>query len=107
MWSSLSFYQTPDVEVTSWVWLSTKAVYFVLDDTIKKRNHIPLSKRFIFVPIIMAVMKKKKNKVFTLLYLWWKNDSFFLSPNRFLQPKQCQIRAKFIPLLLLHSNKVQ
>ncbi|KAM5149051.1 nischarin isoform 2-T2 [Mantella aurantiaca] len=43
MWSSLSFYPMPDVEVTSCVLLSTKAVYFVLDDTIKKMDHIPLN----------------------------------------------------------------
>lgn len=43
MWSSLSFYRTPDMEITSCVLLSTKAVYFVLDDTIKKINQIPLN----------------------------------------------------------------
>nr|DBA18741.1 TPA: hypothetical protein GDO54_016953 [Pyxicephalus adspersus] len=46
MWSSLSFYRTPDVEVASCVLLSTKAIYFVLDDTIKKINQIPQMIKF-------------------------------------------------------------
>uniref|UniRef100_F6W1J7 Nischarin n=1 Tax=Monodelphis domestica TaxID=13616 RepID=F6W1J7_MONDO len=35
MWSSVLFYKTPDVEVTACVLLTTKAVYFLLDDSIR------------------------------------------------------------------------
>lgn len=33
MWSSVLFYKTPSVEVMACVLLSTKAIYFLLDDT--------------------------------------------------------------------------
>ncbi|XP_020827134.1 nischarin isoform X2 [Phascolarctos cinereus] len=35
MWSSVLFYKTPDVEVTACVLLTTKAVYFLLDDSVR------------------------------------------------------------------------
>nr|XP_033781807.1 nischarin isoform X3 [Geotrypetes seraphini] len=38
MWSSVVFYKTPDVEVTVCVLLSTKAVYFLLDDSAVPSN---------------------------------------------------------------------
>ncbi|KAJ1111572.1 hypothetical protein NDU88_008894 [Pleurodeles waltl] len=38
MWSSVVFYKSPDVEVTACVLLSTKAVYFLLDDRVALRN---------------------------------------------------------------------
>ncbi|XP_069823240.1 nischarin isoform X2 [Dendropsophus ebraccatus] len=41
MWSSVMLYQSPDSEMTSCVLLSTKAIYFVLDDTYKSVNHNP------------------------------------------------------------------
>ncbi|XP_014460478.1 nischarin isoform X1 [Alligator mississippiensis] len=34
VWSSVLFYKTPDVEVTACVLLSTKAIYFLLDDSV-------------------------------------------------------------------------
>uniref|UniRef100_A0A8C0H7S9 Nischarin n=1 Tax=Chelonoidis abingdonii TaxID=106734 RepID=A0A8C0H7S9_CHEAB len=34
MWSSVLFYKTPDTEVTACVMLSTKAIYFLLDDSL-------------------------------------------------------------------------
>uniref|UniRef100_A0A8B9PA09 Nischarin n=1 Tax=Apteryx owenii TaxID=8824 RepID=A0A8B9PA09_APTOW len=34
MWSSVLFYKTPDVEVMACVLLSTKAIYFLLDDSL-------------------------------------------------------------------------
>ncbi|KAM4021595.1 nischarin isoform 2-T2 [Anomaloglossus baeobatrachus] len=36
MWSSVTTYRLPDAEMTSCVLLSTKAIYFVLDDTFKR-----------------------------------------------------------------------
>jgi len=33
MWSSVLFYKTPSVEVMACVLLSTKAIYFLLDDS--------------------------------------------------------------------------
>ncbi|XP_069499286.1 nischarin isoform X2 [Ambystoma mexicanum] len=38
MWSSVVFYKTPDVEVTACVLLSTKALYFLLDDRVALFN---------------------------------------------------------------------
>uniref|UniRef100_A0A8C5QEW4 Nischarin n=1 Tax=Leptobrachium leishanense TaxID=445787 RepID=A0A8C5QEW4_9ANUR len=38
MWSSVIFYRTPDQEMTSCVLLSTKAIYFLLDDAFKPLN---------------------------------------------------------------------
>nr|XP_014344313.1 PREDICTED: nischarin isoform X3 [Latimeria chalumnae] len=38
MWSSVVFYKTPDVEVTACIMLSTKGVYFVLDDSVAQFN---------------------------------------------------------------------
>ncbi|XP_074860937.1 nischarin isoform X2 [Carettochelys insculpta] len=38
MWSSVLFYKTPDAEVTACVLLSTKAIYFLLDDSITQTN---------------------------------------------------------------------
>lgn len=32
LWTSVLFYKSPDVELTACVMLSTKAVYFILDD---------------------------------------------------------------------------
>ncbi|KAM9324472.1 nischarin [Gastrophryne carolinensis] len=40
MWSSLMFYHSPDEEVTSCVFLSTKAIYFVLNYAVKKMHHV-------------------------------------------------------------------
>ncbi|XP_025065433.1 nischarin [Alligator sinensis] len=34
VWSSVLFYKTPDIEVTACVLLSTKAIYFLLDDSV-------------------------------------------------------------------------
>ncbi|KAM8799860.1 nischarin [Eudromia elegans] len=40
MWSSVLFYKAPDVEVMACVLLSTKAIYFLLDDSlIRAREH--------------------------------------------------------------------
>lgn len=33
MWSSVLFYKTPNMEVMACVLLSTKAIYFLLDDS--------------------------------------------------------------------------
>ncbi|KAJ8259877.1 hypothetical protein GJAV_G00174470 [Gymnothorax javanicus] len=33
LWSSVLFYKSPDVELTACIMLSTKAIYFILDDT--------------------------------------------------------------------------
>ncbi|KAJ7994438.1 hypothetical protein DPEC_G00249270 [Dallia pectoralis] len=33
MWSSVVFYKSPDIEITSCIMLSTKALYFLLDDS--------------------------------------------------------------------------
>lgn len=33
LWSSVLFYKIPDVETTACILLSTKAVYFILDDS--------------------------------------------------------------------------
>ncbi|KAJ8361047.1 hypothetical protein SKAU_G00175720 [Synaphobranchus kaupii] len=33
LWSSVLFYKSPDVEMTACIMLSTKAIYFILDDT--------------------------------------------------------------------------
>jgi len=33
LWTSVLFYRSPDVETTACVLLSTKAIYFILDDT--------------------------------------------------------------------------
>ncbi|XP_073500525.1 nischarin isoform X2 [Phyllobates terribilis] len=41
MWSSVTLYRLPDAEMTSCVLLSTKAVYFVLDDTFKRISRDP------------------------------------------------------------------
>ncbi|XP_069592940.1 nischarin isoform X1 [Ranitomeya imitator] len=41
MWSSVTLYRLPDAEMTSCVLLSTKAVYFVLDDTFKRVSRDP------------------------------------------------------------------
>lgn len=41
MWSSVTLYRLPDSEITSCVLLSTKAIYFVLDDTFKGVNQNP------------------------------------------------------------------
>ncbi|XP_042717679.2 nischarin isoform X4 [Chrysemys picta bellii] len=38
MWSSVLFYKTPDTEVTACVMLSTKAIYFLLDDSVTHTN---------------------------------------------------------------------
>uniref|UniRef100_A0A7M4G0A4 Nischarin n=1 Tax=Crocodylus porosus TaxID=8502 RepID=A0A7M4G0A4_CROPO len=38
VWSSVLFYKTPDVEVTACVLLSTKAIYFLLDDSVIHKN---------------------------------------------------------------------
>lgn len=52
MWSSVLLYKVPDVEVTACVLLSTKAIYFLLDDNVihssehhlgKKINHFLVS----------------------------------------------------------------
>ncbi|XP_068107996.1 nischarin isoform X2 [Hyperolius riggenbachi] len=43
MWSPIMFYQTPDLEVTACVLLSTKAIYFVLDEKTKQINQTPLN----------------------------------------------------------------
>ncbi|XP_053525242.1 nischarin isoform X2 [Artibeus jamaicensis] len=42
MWSSVVFYQTPGLEVTACVLLSTKAVYFVLHDGLRRYFSEPL-----------------------------------------------------------------
>ncbi|XP_045385999.1 nischarin isoform X2 [Lemur catta] len=42
MWSSVVFYQTPALEVTACVLLSTKAVYFVLHDGLRRYFSEPL-----------------------------------------------------------------
>ncbi|XP_077134179.1 nischarin isoform X3 [Ranitomeya variabilis] len=41
MWSSVTLYRLPDAEMTSCVLLSTKAVYFVLDDTFNRVSRDP------------------------------------------------------------------
>ncbi|XP_063796705.1 nischarin isoform X2 [Pseudophryne corroboree] len=41
LWSPVTFYQMPDSEMTSCVLLSTKAIYFVLDDTYRSLNQTP------------------------------------------------------------------
>ncbi|KAG8128277.1 hypothetical protein E2320_015138 [Naja naja] len=38
MWSSVLFYKAPDMEVTACVLLSTKAIYFLLDDSVTHSN---------------------------------------------------------------------
>uniref|UniRef100_K7G7N6 Nischarin n=1 Tax=Pelodiscus sinensis TaxID=13735 RepID=K7G7N6_PELSI len=38
MWSSVLFYKTPDMEVTACVLLSTKAIYFLLDESVTRAN---------------------------------------------------------------------
>uniref|UniRef100_A0A8D0GCV2 Nischarin n=1 Tax=Sphenodon punctatus TaxID=8508 RepID=A0A8D0GCV2_SPHPU len=38
LWSSVLFYKTPDVEMTACVLLSTKAIYFLLDDSVTRTN---------------------------------------------------------------------
>ncbi|KAL7986005.1 hypothetical protein Chor_011171 [Crotalus horridus] len=38
MWSSVLFYKAPDMEVTTCVLLSTKAIYFLLDDSVMHSN---------------------------------------------------------------------
>ncbi|XP_004581585.2 nischarin isoform X1 [Ochotona princeps] len=42
LWSSVLFYQTPGLEVTACVFLSTKAVYFVLHDGLRRYFSEPL-----------------------------------------------------------------
>lgn len=42
LWSSVVFYQTPGLEVTACVLLSTKAVYFVLHDGLRRYFSEPL-----------------------------------------------------------------
>ncbi|XP_038596440.1 nischarin isoform X2 [Tachyglossus aculeatus] len=42
MWSSILFYKTPDVEVTACVLLTTKAVYFLLDDSVSHCSEQPV-----------------------------------------------------------------
>lgn len=42
MWSSVVFYQTPGLEVTACMLLSTKAVYFVLHDGLRRYSSEPL-----------------------------------------------------------------
>uniref|UniRef100_A0A673TRT3 Nischarin n=1 Tax=Suricata suricatta TaxID=37032 RepID=A0A673TRT3_SURSU len=42
MWSSVVFYQTPGLEVTACILLSTKAVYFVLHDGLRRYFSEPL-----------------------------------------------------------------
>ncbi|XP_058023165.1 nischarin isoform X3 [Ahaetulla prasina] len=39
MWSSVLFYKAPDMEVTACVLLSTKAIYFLLDDSVTHSNN--------------------------------------------------------------------
>lgn len=45
LWSSVVFYQTPGLEVTACVLLSTKAVYFVLHDGLRRYFSEPLQGR--------------------------------------------------------------
>lgn len=45
LWSSVLFYQTPGLEVTACVFLSTKAVYFVLHDGLRRYFSEPLQGR--------------------------------------------------------------
>lgn len=45
MWCSVVFYQTPGLEVTACVLLSTKAVYFVLHDGLRRYFSEPLQGR--------------------------------------------------------------
>lgn len=45
MWSSVVFYQTPGLEVTACVLLSTKAMYFVLHDGLRRYFSEPLQGR--------------------------------------------------------------
>lgn len=45
MWSSVVFYQTPGLEVTACMLLSTKAVYFVLHDGLRRYFSEPLQGR--------------------------------------------------------------
>lgn len=45
MWSSVVFYQTPALEVTACMLLSTKAVYFVLHDGLRRYFSEPLQGR--------------------------------------------------------------
>ena len=45
MWSSVVFYQTPGLEVTACVLLSTKTVYFVLHDGLRRYFAEPLQGR--------------------------------------------------------------
>lgn len=44
MWSSVLFYKAPDTEVTACVLLSTKAIYFLLDDSVIHSNEHYLGK---------------------------------------------------------------
>lgn len=45
LWSSVVFYQTPGLEVTACVLLSTKAVYFILHDGLRRYFSEPLQGR--------------------------------------------------------------
>ena len=45
LWSSVVFYQSPGLEVTACVLLSTKAVYFVLHDGLRRYFSEPLQGR--------------------------------------------------------------
>lgn len=45
MWSSVVFYQSPGLEVTACVLLSTAAVYFVLHDGLRRYSSEPLQGR--------------------------------------------------------------
>lgn len=46
MWSSVVFYQTPGLEVTACMLLSTKAVYFVLHDGLRRYFSEPLQGKY-------------------------------------------------------------
>lgn len=46
MWSSVVFYQSPGLEVTACMLLSTKAVYFVLHDGLRRHFSEPLQGRY-------------------------------------------------------------
>lgn len=53
MWSSVLFYKTPNVEVMACVLLSTKAIYFLLDDSFIRADEHQLGKRAInFDPLV-------------------------------------------------------
>ncbi|NXT97537.1 NISCH protein, partial [Buphagus erythrorhynchus] len=65
MWSSVLFYKTPNVEVMSCVLLSTKAIYFLLDDSFIHADEHQSGKIYLY----KAFMLKKKQGLESCLLL--------------------------------------